>query len=115
MGLGDVLKSMMGKDKKEFKPPAVKFLDDDPTGVTHTMPISVQAAKQRYIIKHDGEYLVFNSLEEMPEELRSQIEHLDDTPDFTHSYSIIIDGEKHTFSSMEEIPDDIREAIESQL
>ena len=115
MGIGDVLKSIMGKEKKEFKAPAVKFLDsDDLTSVTHTMPISIKAPSQQYVIKHNDEYLVFNSLDEMPAELRDEIEHLDDVPDFTHTYSVIIDGQRQTFSSIEEIPEEIREAIKGK-
>ncbi|MBN1863865.1 MAG: hypothetical protein JW808_03080 [Victivallales bacterium] len=115
MGIGDVFKNILGKEKKEFKPPAVKFLDsDDPTGVTHTMPISIRPPSQKYVIKHKDEYIVFNSLDEMPAELREEIKHLDDVPEFTHSYSVIIDGQRQTFSSIEEIPEEIREAIKDK-
>ncbi len=115
MGIGDVLKNIMGKEKKEVNTPAVKFfVDDDPTGMTHTMPISVKIPSQQYVIKHNDEYLVFSSLEDMPADLRKEIEHLDDIPDFTHTYSVIIDGQRQTYTSLEEIPEEIREAIKGK-
>lgn len=116
MGLGDVLKNLIKKDeKKKFKSPDVTFIDDDPTGVTHTIPISVEIPAQQYIIKHGEDYLVYDSLDEMPEELREELSHLDDTNDFTHSYSVIVDGEKKTYASLEDMPEDLRNAIQEKI
>lgn len=116
MGLGDVIKSLMGKEeKKTFTPPEVKFMDDeDLTGVTHTMPIAVEAPTQQIIIKHEGQILVYRNMEEMPPELQEELKHLDKTHDFTHSYSVIVDGERKTYPSLEDIPEDIRAAIEAK-
>lgn len=116
MGLSDVLKKLIKKEeKKKFQPPAVKFIDDDPTGVTHTMPISVEAPTQQFIIKHEDEYLVYNSLDEMPEELRVELQHLEETQDFTNTYSVIIDGVKKNYSSLNEMPEDLRNALQDKL
>jgi hypothetical protein len=117
MGLGDVLNNLFKKEekKKKFESPNVKFMeDDDPTGVTHTIPISVEAPIQQYIIKHHDEYLVFNALDEMPPELRAELQHLDKISDFSHTYSVIVDGERKTYSSLEDMPEDIRNAVRKQ-
>ena len=116
MGLGDVLKNLLGQEKKKtYTPPDVTFIEDDgPSGVTHTMPISVEAPSQHIIIKHEGEILVFKNMDEMPPELREELRHLDEEQKFTHSYSVIIDGERHNYSSLEEMPEEIRQAIEEK-
>ena len=116
MGLSEIFKKIVGKEKKEknSKPqsPEVTFLDDDTTGVTHTIPIKVQAPAQEFIIKHNDEYLVFKSLDDMPEELRAEIEKIDVEESFSHSYSVIIDGERKTYNSLEDMPEDVRSAID---
>ncbi len=115
MGLGDVLKNLLKKEeKKKFESPDVTFIDDDPTGVTHTIPISIEAPAQQYIIKHGEEYLVYNSMEEMPEQLREELVHLNESDDFTNSYSVIIDGVKQTYSSLEDMPEDLRNAVQKK-
>jgi hypothetical protein len=114
MGLSDIFNKIVGKKKKEYKSPEVTFLDDDITGVTHTIPIKVQAPLQEYIIKHNDEYLVFKSLEEMPEDLRAEIEKIDVEDSFSHSCSVIIDGERKTYNSLDDVPEDIRNAIASK-
>ena len=114
MGLGNVIKNLMGskEEKKEFKAPDVTFLEEDnPSAVTHTMPIKVEPPEQQYIIKHDNEYLVYNSLDDMPPEIREEIERLDQVDDITHTYSVIVDGERKTYSSIDEIPEDIRASL----
>ena len=116
MGLGDIFKNLVKKEeKKKFESPDVKFMeDDDPTGVTHTIPITVEPHSQQYIIKHNNELLVFNSMEEMPPELREELKHIDETDDFPHSYSVIINGERKQYSSIDEMPEEIRNAINNQ-
>ena len=119
MGLGDIIKDLVRKEekeeKKEFKSPDVKFLEDDSTSVTHTIPIEVEPPSQKYIIKSGEEYLVFNSMEEMPPELREGLEHIDEASEFTHSYSIIVNGEHKNYSSLDEIPEDIRQKLGDKI
>ena len=116
MGLSDVLKKLIKKEeKKKFESPNVRFMDDDPTGVTHTMPISVEVPTQQFIIKHEDEYLVYNSLDEMPEELRQELQHLEETKDFTNSYSVIIDGVKKNYNSLDDMPEELRNALKDRL
>ena len=119
MGLGDIIRNLVGKEdevKKEFKTPDVKFLEDeDPTAVTHTMPIKVEAPHQQYIFRSGGEYLVFNSIDEMPPELREELQHLDETDEFTHSYSVIVNGERKNYASLDEIPEDVRKELGDKI
>ena len=110
MGLGDIIKSVFGGKSKKFESPDVTFMEDDTTGVTHTMPISVKTPTQQIIIKQDGEYLVFDSKDEIPEDLREEIEHLDELGT-VDSYSVIVDGNRETYNSFDEIPEEIRQAI----
>lgn len=116
MGLGDVLRSLMGKEeKKTFTPPDVKFMEDeDPTGVTHTMPIAVESPTTQIIIKHEGQILVYKNMDEMPPDLREELQHLDEAEDFTHSYSVIVDGERQNYAEFNDMPEDIRQAIEAK-
>lgn len=118
MGLSEIFNKIIGKEKKkkkEYKTSDVTFLDDDDTtSVTHTIPIKVQAPLQEYIIKHNDEYLVFKSLDDMPEDLRAELEKIDVEDSFSHSYSVIIDGERKTYNSLDDMPEDIRNAISSK-
>lgn len=116
MGLGDVLKNLLGQEKKKtYKSPDVTFIEEEePSGVTHTIPITVEPSTQQIVIKHEGEILVFKNMDDMPPELREELKHLDEDEEFTHSYSLIIDGERKNYSSLEEMPEDIRQAIEAK-
>ena len=120
MGLGDIIRNLVGKDEeeepKEFKHPDVTFLEDeDPTAVTHTMPIKVEAPHQQYIFKSANEYLVFNSIDEMPPELRDELQHLNETDEFTHSYSVIVNGVRTNYASLDEIPEDVRQDLGNKI
>jgi len=111
--LGNLLKNLVGKEEeKKYKAPDVKFMDDTGfAGVTHTIPIEIEANKHLYIIKHDGEYMVFNSLDKMPDELKEKIEHIDESDEFHHSFHVFVNGERKTYQSLDEMPEDIRDAI----
>jgi hypothetical protein len=115
MGLGNILKNLVGKEEepKKYKAPEVDFIEEPGfAGVTHTIPIEVELPKQQYIIKHNGEYIVFNSLQEMPEHLRDEIEHIDEFEEFSHSYNVIVNGERKTYRNLEDMPEEIRKAIQ---
>ena len=117
MGLSEIFNKIVGKEKqKDYKSPEVTFLDDDDdtTGVTHTIPIKVQVPLQEYIIKHNDEYLVFKSLDDMPEDLRAEIEKIDGEESFSQSYNVIIDGERKTYNSLDDVPEDVRSAIKAK-
>jgi len=106
------LSKLLGKPKP-YEPVSsrVKFIDEYGGESEHTMPIVVTPPKQQYIIKSDGEYYVYNSKDEMNEELRAEIERIERIDKISSSYTIIMDGKRHVFSSFDEIPADIRDAI----
>ena len=114
MGLGDFFGSLFGgKKKKKFELPDVTFIDDDSYDVTHTMPISpMHQKKQQIIVKYEGEYMVFDSKDDIPEDVQEELKHLDDLGT-VDSYSVIVNGARKVYSSYEEIPQEIREAIKS--
>ena len=109
MGLGKVFKSLFG-EKKKYEAPDVTFMEDDTTGVTHTIPIKVSVPTQQIIIKSDDEYLVFKSKDDIPPELMKELEHLDDLGT-VDSYSVIVDGQRQIYSSYDDIPEEIRKVI----
>ena len=117
MGLGNMLKNLVGKEEepKKYEAPKVDFIDDTGfAGVTHTIPIEVEVPSQQYIVKHNGEYILFNSLDDMPEHLRDEVEHIDEFEEFSHSYHVIINGKRETYKSLEDMPPDIRKAIQKK-
>ena len=117
MGLGKILKSIFGADEekpKEYSSPDVTFLEDDATGVTHTIPIKIQTPPQQIIIKNGDEYLVFNSKDEIPEEMLAELQHLDDLGT-VDTYSVIIDGKRELYSSFEDIPEEVRSSMKDMM
>jgi hypothetical protein len=110
MGLGQFFKSIFGKKQKHFESPDVTFIEEDATGVTHTIPITVSAPAQQIIIKNNDEYLVYSSKNDIPKELLNEIEHLDDLGT-VDSYSVIVDGQRQIFNKYEDIPEEVRKAI----
>ncbi len=106
------LSKLMGKPKP-YEPVSsrVKFLDEYGGETEHTMPIVVTPPKQQYIIKTDGQYYVYNSKDEMSEELRTEIARIENIDKISSSYTIIMDGKRHVFGSFDEIPADIQAAI----
>ena len=109
MGLGKFFKSMFGKPE-QYESPDVTFLEDDASGVTHTIPITVSSPPQQIIIKSEDEYLVFNSKDDIPPDLLKEIEHLDDLGT-VDSYSVIVDGQRQIYTSYEDIPHEVRKAM----
>jgi len=113
MGLGKFVKSIFGKPKK-YESPDVTFLEDNASGVTHTIPITVSSPPQQIIIKNDDEYLVFNSKDDIPPELLEEIKHLDDLGT-VDSYSVIVDGQRQLYTSYEDIPEEVRKAMKDMI
>jgi len=113
MGLGELLKNIVGKDEeKQYKAPDVKFIDEPGfSGVTHTVPIAVAPHKHLYIVKHQGEYMIFDSIDEMPESLQEQVEHIEEDIEYPHNFHVFVNGVRTTYNSLEEIPENIRAVI----
>ena len=116
MGLGKIFKSVFGKeeDSKKYTSPEVTFLEDDTTGVTHTIPITVSTPPQQIIIKTEEEYLVFNSKDEIPPELLADLDHLDDLGT-VDTYSVIVDGQRQIYTSFEDIPEEVRNSMKKDM
>ena len=110
MGLGDIFKSLFGKPKK-YEPPDVTFLEDTTSGVTHTIPITVNTPTQQIIIKNDDEYLVFDSKDAIPDDILEELQHLDDLGT-VDTFSVIVDGNRQIYTSYEDIPEEVRKALE---
>ncbi len=115
MSLGDALKKFIKGQKKEFHAPDVTFLDEKVSSVTHTLPISVPPPTERIIIKYEDEFLVFTSKDQIPAEIREELDHIDDGELVENSVSIFIDGKRETYASLDEVPEHIRRAIAGQL
>ena len=114
MSLGDALNKFLKGKKKEYHSPDVTFLDEKVSNVTHTLPISVSPPTQRIIIKHGEDFLVFTSKDQIPPEIRDELDHLDDDETIERSVSIFIDGKRETYASLEEVPEHIRRSIAEQ-
>lgn len=106
-----IFSKLFGKEKKtEYKAPDVEFLEDDQSAVTHTIPIAVTPTKQKIVIKEGEEVMIFDSINDVPEEMREPLAHLGE--DGSHqSYSVIVNGKRTTYDSLEEIPEEIRKSI----
>ncbi|NOY75850.1 MAG: hypothetical protein GXP32_08705 [Kiritimatiellaeota bacterium] len=108
-----ILKKIFGHDEKpKYKPPDVKFLEDDDSVVTHTIPIAVTPPKQKIVIKEGDEVMVFDSIEQVPEDIRETLEHLEGDPSH-QSYSVIINGERKTYESIDDLPEEIRASLKN--
>ena len=114
MSLGDALNKFLKGKKKEFHAPDVTFLDEKVSNVTHTLPITVNPPTERIIIKYEDDYLVFTSKDQIPSEIKSELENLDDIELLESSVSIFVDGKRETYASLDEVPEHIRRAIAGQ-
>ncbi|MFZ2653699.1 MAG: hypothetical protein WAX69_02170 [Victivallales bacterium] len=111
MGFLDML---FGKKKTEGKVSSgnVKFLDDEKNSKNvHTLPIAVTPIPQHYIIKSEGKYFIYDSVNEMDDELRNQIESYEKIDEMQSKYTVFIDGKRTIYTHFNDIPSDIREAI----
>lgn len=109
------LKKLFGISKKKNyneRPP--KFLGELNDKISHTMPITKANPKEHYIIKHNGEYMVFNSKDEMPEEIREGIQEIETVETISSVYNVIIDGERYIYSNYHDIPEDIKKVIDGK-
>jgi hypothetical protein len=80
--------------------------------VEKTMHIDFTPPKQQYIVKIDGEYSVYESKADMPEEMRQEIEEVENAEGVASSYTVIVQGERKTYSSLDEVPEEVRQAID---
>ncbi len=112
MGL---LSWIFGKKEKKYEPVGsdVTFLEENGKAeeIDHTLRIDISPPSQQYIIKKNGEYLVFESKDEMDEETRDEVEELENINKVTSSYTVIINGERKTYSDFSEIPEEARKAV----
>jgi len=105
---------LFGKNKpvKKIDTSDVKFLEtEDSSKISHTIPIAVTPPPQHYIIKTDGKYLIYDSLHEMPQDLRSQIEGLENIDEVKNIYTVVFEGKRTVYTHFNDIPLDVREAI----
>lgn len=108
------LDKLFGKNKpsRKIDTSVVKFLDDgNSSEISHTMPIAVTPPPQHYIIKTEGKYLIYDSLQEMPQELRGQIEGLENIDEVKNIYTVVFEGKRTVYTHFNDIPLDVREAI----
>jgi len=103
---------LMGRPPKRYESPQVRVLEEYDGKLEHTMPIVVTPPRQQYIIKSEGQYFVYNSKQEMDEELRQEIERLEHIDKISSSYTVIINGKRQVYETFEEIPEEIRSLIE---
>jgi cation transport regulator ChaB len=78
------------------------------------MPIKKELPKEHYIIKHNGEYMVFNSREEMPEDIREGIDEIENIENISSVYNVIVDGQKKQYKNYSEIPKEIQKILENK-
>lgn len=105
MGLIKKLLWFFGGAKKQSKPKA-KYVEFDTSDILRTIPITIKPA-QYYIIKHGGEYYIYDSFDQMDEETRKIFENLESSAPFT----VYVEGEGRTFSKLEDIPEEIRKTL----
>jgi len=72
---------------------------------------AVTPLPQHYIIKSEGKYFIYDSLDEMDDDLRNQIESYEKIDEMQSKYTVFIDGKRTIYTHFNDIPNDIREAI----
>ena len=103
-----------GADKTKNDQTPARFLDQLDDKITHTMPITKPPPKEHYIIKHKGEYMIFDSKEDMPEELKAGIEEIETVENISSIYNVIIDGKRYRFNNYHDMPEEIKKVLESK-
>ena len=106
MGIINKLAWALGVKKKP-EPPKVKFVDTDSDKLQRTMPINMSPA-QYYIIKAGGEYLIYNSIEQMDSENRKKFELFENS---NAPFTVFVDGEGKTYNNVKDIPEEIQKAL----
>jgi hypothetical protein len=116
--LSDLIGNLFsGKEKKKYINLAPHEPESSRPGdlnLERTMQIDIRTlSKQRYIVKTNGEYSVFDSKDDMPDEFREGVELMEHSDSAETSYIVLVHGERQTYSSYDEMPEDIRTAIEN--
>ncbi len=99
-------------DKYKSVASQIKVVEQDSgKGVEKTMHFTFSPPKSQYIVKVDGVYSVFGCKDEMPPEVRQDVESLEHSSDAKSNYVIIMEGRKRTYHSVEEMPEEMRKAV----
>jgi len=115
MNIIDKLISLFTFHRHESAGRALKFdrslFPDENIDVEKTLEIKFNPPPQQYIVKINGEYSVFKSIDDMPSKIRNSITQLDTMSNVSSSYAIFVDGKRKDFSSFDDMPDDIKRAV----
>jgi predicted ribosome-associated RNA-binding protein Tma20 len=91
----------------------VSNLEEQDTDIEHTMQIKVETPDHEYIIKKDGEYLVFKSKEDMPADVLALLEDMEhkEEGDVSEQCTVIADGKCKRYSDKSKLPKDIQDIL----
>lgn len=95
-----------GGAKKQKPSGSAKFIGFDTSKIAKTLTLSMKPA-QHYIIRKDGKYFIYDSLDEMDAETKAEIATLEDHAPF----NVFIEGERKTYDNFEDIPEEIRDTL----
>ena len=95
-----------GGVKKQKPSGSAKFIGFDTSKIAKTMIISMKPA-QHYIIRKDGKYFIYDSLDEMDAETREEMARLENNAPF----NVFIEGERKTYNKFDDIPEEIRNTL----
>lgn len=107
MGLLNRVLFLLGFKKKQI-PQNVRIIAEDDEDMMRTMQFDLRPA-QHYVIKSGGQYFIYDSLEQVPEDMRDKVQGLDSDEG---GFTVFVDGERKTYKKIQEVPKPIREALE---
>ncbi len=100
------------RDSVHPAPTAISVADDDEAHTQDTIKVPIMKPKQRYVLKIDGQYRIYSRKEDMPEEIRKEVDEMEYIADNASTYyTVYVEGKRVNYRSLEEVPPEIRNAI----
>ena len=109
-GLSSDKKSSNGKEEQMPVPTVV--VEDDEHHTQDTIRVPIMKQKQRYVVKTEGQYRVYSRKEDMPEEIRKEVDEMEYIADNASTcYTVYVDGKRMNYKSLDDVPSEIRNAV----
>ena len=93
----------------------VSNIEEQDTDIEHTMQINVEVPDHEYIIKKDGQYLVFKSKDDMPADVLALLEEVDhkveEGDNASEQCTVIADGKCKKYAKKDDLPKDIQNIL----
>lgn len=93
-------------------PKATVAIEQEETPAQETIKVPIMKPKQRYVLKIDGEYRVYSRKEDMPEQIRKEVDEMEFIADnASTNYTVYVDGKRINYKNLDDVPPEIKKVI----